>query len=825
MLRIALLLGGPSDERGISLNSARSVADHVPAAGVELAVVIYYDTGGRAYAIEPKRLYSNTPKDFDFRLTPGERLGDGELADLLRSVDLVFPTIHGDFGEDGKLQTILDGLGIAYVGSGAVSCKNAYDKFRARNVLADAGIETVESVQVLSGDPVSALADAIETAADAWGRVCIKPTRSGSSFDVAVLDDAVALRATADALLGLGTAGELRKRAGRTTYDSVLLQPAMTGRECTTVVIEGPAGPVALVPTEIEIRDEHNKIFTFKHKYLPHEGTRYHVPPRLSSDVVAAIRAKTEQVFSALGMRDFARIDGWLTEDGRFVISDVNPISGMEQTSFLFIQGAQVGLNHADLLRTVILAATRRLDLAWDPPPSLATTADERQTLPVLFGGDTAERDVSVTSGINVWLKLLGSSRFAPQPFLLGRDGEVWGLPYALALQHTVDNILTACEEAADRDTLRAEIAVDVQRRLELKPEQLGVAAALPQKTSFQDFVAEQRSGVVFLALHGGMGEDGQAQRLLDEHGIRYNGSGPDASKLCMDKADTGAAIEQLGDADIRTAQRIVVEVPTELSDEIEAAMWAEITAACKTEVVIAKPIDDGCSAGVVPLVSRAELGRYLRTVFANNHSDERLHISGRDFHLLKDDGEVDMPQTHQARLMFENYIYTDSIEAIDATEQVPAHLVWGHERDTGWIEITVGVLGRAGDMRAMTPSVTVVGKGVLTLEEKFMGGTGVNLTPPPESQGGKVAPGAISAAQRHVETVANHLGLRGYARIDAFMNRETGEIIVIEVNTLPGLTPATVIYHQGLEEVPSLPPRDLLEYIVDLALAPELVS
>lgn len=99
------------------------------------------------------------------------------------------------------------------------------------------------------------------------------------------------------------------------------------------------------------------------------------------------------------------------------------------------------------------------------------------------------------------------------------------------------------------------------------------------------------------------------------------------------------------------------------------------------------------------------------------------------------------------------------------------------------------------------------------------MGGTGVNITPPPVPPLGRVAPAAIARTRHLISRVANVLGIRGYARIDAFMNRVTGDIIVIEANSLPGLTPATVLYHQGLEENPPLYPRDLLETIIDLGL------
>jgi D-alanine-D-alanine ligase-like ATP-grasp enzyme len=133
----------------------------------------------------------------------------------------------------------------------------------------------------------------------------------------------------------------------------------------------------------------------------------------------------------------------------------------------------------------------------------------------------------------------------------------------------------------------------------------------------------------------------------------------------------------------------------------------------------------------------------------------------------------------------------------------------------TGWVEVTVGVVGKKGRMRAMSPSITVASGDVLSVEEKFQGGTGINITPPPSRY---VPTRVVEGAKRRIERVAAALGLGGYARIDAFLNIKTGEIYVIEANTLPGLTPSTVIYHQALAEKRPLVPRQFLERILSLA-------
>jgi hypothetical protein len=100
------------------------------------------------------------------------------------------------------------------------------------------------------------------------------------------------------------------------------------------------------------------------------------------------------------------------------------------------------------------------------------------------------------------------------------------------------------------------------------------------------------------------------------------------------------------------------------------------------------------------------------------------------------------------------------------------------------------------------------------------MGGTGVNITPPPTPPLGPVREEAIERTRQLASQVAETLGIEGYARVDAFMHCESGDVILIEANTLPALTPSTVLYHQALAEPQPLFPRQFLERIIDLGIA-----
>lgn len=150
ILRVGVICGGPSAERGISLNSARSVLDHIQ--GDDLQISCYYiDYNLNAYAISSAQMYSNTPADFDFKL---DSLAQGfeslsEFAHhLAATVDIVFPVIHGRFGEDGGIQELLEKFDIPFVGTQSRECRKAFDKYDASLELERQGFVTVPSVLV-----------------------------------------------------------------------------------------------------------------------------------------------------------------------------------------------------------------------------------------------------------------------------------------------------------------------------------------------------------------------------------------------------------------------------------------------------------------------------------------------------------------------------------------------------------------------------------------------------------------------------------------------------------------------------------------------------
>lgn len=796
-MRVAILTGGPSPERGISLNSARSLADHLEDGVVRVDPIVYFDVRRRAHLISRKMLYSNTPEDFDFKLSSAsEPLSGAHLAQVLAAADLVFPVMHGEFGEDGQIQGMLEEARLPYVGSGPQSSAVAYDKWLAHGALGERGITVVPSVLCSADEPDGTGSDHDLALVRGCDTVVVKPAAGGSSIGVEVVGQSERVDAVARAVQ---------------IHGRVVVQPFLRGAELTTVVLEGGDGPVALLPLEVTRPGfRRSPIFSFEDKYLASDDVRYHCPPDRPEQVIAAIRDHAERTFAALGLRDFARVDCWLV-DGEILVSDVNPVSGMEQNSFLFIQAAQAGMTHRDVLRRIVASACRRLHL--EPPVDAwrrSVPAPGRRRIPVLFGGTTAERHVSVLSGTNVWLKLLHSERFEPAPYLLEDESSVWSLTYPSALRHSPEQIAAACRDAPAVEPVRQALAADVHRRLGLAPWQATIPSGAPRRTSLDEMLDGQ--DFVFIALHGGIGENGSLQSRLESRGIAFNGSGSGPSRLCADKYETGLRLSGLDRSGIHTAPRVRILLGDAVG-RTPPELWQELVAACGTGRLVAKPLDDGCSTGVVPLQDEHELERYLAAMTGG----ERLLV-GADFLGLDDSQIVELPTSPVERILVEAFIDTDDVSVdLSGDGETPATLSWGIARRTGRVEVTVGVLERHGSLHALTPSITVARSGVLSVEEKFMGGTGVNITPPPGPPIGRTRPGAVERARSLVALAAARLGVRGYGRIDAFLDYETGDVTVIEANTLPGLSPSTVLYQQALEEPEPLDPRALLERIVDL--------
>uniref|UniRef100_A0A7C8YZN4 D-alanine--D-alanine ligase n=1 Tax=Opuntia streptacantha TaxID=393608 RepID=A0A7C8YZN4_OPUST len=766
ILRVGLVCGGPSAERGISLNSARSVLDHIQ--GDDLQVSCYYiDCKLNAYAISSAQLYSNTPADFDFKLDSLAQ-GFSSLSDfaehLLASVDIVFPVIHGPFGEDGTIQELLERSNIPYVGTRSSECRKAFDKYEASLELGKHGFLTVPSFLVQGGQSteVGVLNKWFErNQLDAGaGKVVVKPVKGGSSIGVTV---------------AYGVADSLRKAnqiLSEGIDDKALVEIFLEGgREFTAIVLDvgtaSKSNPVALLPTEVELLDtvseaEKDAIFNYRRKYLPTQQVAYHTPPRFPLDVIEIIREGASFLFQHLGLHEFARIDGWYlpsskisfsgqfgkTDSGVVLFTDINLISGMEQTSFLFQQASMVGFSHSNILRSILHHACSRF-------PSLASCSGKSyfssvvrkypqieelvakkaglQKVFVIFGGDTSERQVSLMSGTNVWLNLQAFDDLDVTPCLLAPTSSsydyadnvdlssrsVWSLPYSIVLRHTTEEVLAACMEAMEparavlTSHLQRQVMDDLSEGLQKHNWFTGfdVSDDIPVKYSLKEWIrlAKELQARVFIAVHGGIGEDGTLQSLLEAEGIPYTGPGVKASRICMDKVATSLALKHLAEFGVLTINKEVRMIQDLLHMPVPD-LWHELITKLQCVTLCVKPARDGCSTGVARLCCMDDLAIYIKAL-----ENGLPRIPPNSF--LKAHGMIEMPSPPPELVIFEPFIETDDIKVASNSHC----LVW--EGKSRWIEVTIGVMGTQGSMRALSPSITVKETGdILSLEEKFQG-------------------------------------------------------------------------------------------------------
>ncbi|WZY72644.1 hypothetical protein YC2023_004884 [Brassica napus] len=871
-MRVGLICGGPSAERGISLNSVRSVLDHIQGNGISVSCY-YIDPNLNAYAISSAQVYSNTPADFDFKL---ESLAQAfaslsELAEhLVSAVDIVFPVIHGRFGEDGGIQELLESHNIPFVGTGSVDCRRAFDKYEASLALKEHGFMSVPNylVQFTQGTEVD------ESEIAQWftdnqldlevGKVVVKPANSGSSIGVKVafgVKDSIK-KATELILEGIDK---------RVVVEAFI----ENAYEFTAIVLDvcsaSDCHPVVLLPSEVELKfhgsgdTKENAIFDYRRKYLPTQQVTYHTPPRFPIHVIKSIREEASLLFKKLSLRDFARFDGWyltptsnlasyasqtLTRSGDIIFTDINLISGMEQTSLFFQQASKVGFSHSNILRTIIYRASSRYPkLSWynyDESSQGSTTMEtpgDVQKVFVLFGGDTSERQVSVISGTNIWMNLQRFGDLKVTPCLLSSslsnsmgpfpdktesdldNREVWLLPYSVVLRHTVEEVLAACMEAIDPDRARFTSLLQQQVKEEimdaLKNQSwfagFDITDEVPMRFSLKDWVklAKESEAIVFLSAHGGIGEDGTMQALLEDEEVPY--TGVHASRICMDKAMASKALSHLSEFGVQTISNEVKRTDDIIHESIPA-IWDELITKFKCLTLCVKPARDGCSTGVARLCSSEDLAVYVQAL-----RDCLPRIQANSF--SKTHGMIEMPNPTPELLIFEPFIETDEVIVSSKSSE---KLSWKGSRR--WVEITVGVIGKHGSMRSLSPSLTVKESGdILSLEEKFQGGTGINLTPPPTTIMRFVytlRKEALERCKRGIELIAKTLGLEGFSRIDAFVHVETGDgtnkdvmqVMAIEVNTVPGMTPSTVLIQQALAEQPPMYPPQFFRTLLNLA-------
>ena len=346
-MKITVLSGGLSHEREVSLSSGSLIAGALIRRGHEVCLVDLYtgrspDGSPPAFTrkpIEPYRVRRAVPdlEALKAEIGNGERrIGDG-VPELCRAADVVFIALHGDVGENGQLQALLDMEGIPYTGSGYAGSLLAMDKDLSKQLLTRAGVVNAPWLRLDLAGGVEAAADRIE--AEIGYPVVIKPCSGGSSVGVSMPEDRAALVAALQS-------------ASR--YETALMaERRITGREMTVSVLDGQVLPVVeIIPRQ--------GFYDYENKYQA-GMTEEICPASLTEAEVTALRTATLKGFEALRLRGYARFDFILDENGTPWCLEANTLPGMTPTSLLPQAAAAAGIGYDELCEQMALLATRNL--------------------------------------------------------------------------------------------------------------------------------------------------------------------------------------------------------------------------------------------------------------------------------------------------------------------------------------------------------------------------------------------------------------------------------------------------------------------------------
>ncbi|MBB3661470.1 D-alanine-D-alanine ligase [Prauserella sediminis] len=354
--RVAVVFGGRSSEHTISCVSAGCVLDNLDPERFEVVPVGITPAGGWVLGTDdPKALEirgRELPSVDDGRalVLAGDptsksvvSLEPGREAEVLSEVDVVFPVLHGAFGEDGTIQGLLEMADIPYIGAGVLASAAAMDKEFAKKLLVAEGLPVGPYATVRRGQ--STLDDSER---ERLGLpVFVKPARAGSSVgitrvtDWSQLSDAIAL--------------------ARETDPKVLIEAGITGREVECGVLEFPDGRVeASLPAEIRVlADDADAWYDFETKYLG-EDAELDIPAKLGDDVTERLRACAVEAFRALDCQGLARVDFFVTDGGELVINEVNTMPGFTTTSAYPKMWSVTGVDYPTLLSTLVDTAIAR---------------------------------------------------------------------------------------------------------------------------------------------------------------------------------------------------------------------------------------------------------------------------------------------------------------------------------------------------------------------------------------------------------------------------------------------------------------------------------
>jgi len=344
MKRVAILCGGPGSEHEISCLSAGGVLSAIDRAEYEPILI----------GITHEGKWMSLPLDYPLAIENGAlpsvvgnfpevaRTQSGfSIDDAPLPIDVIFPVLHGMYGEDGQLQSDLDQLKIPYVGSGAVASEQAMDKSDAKSFFASAGIAIAPSVTVTEIEWKRSPDAVTESIAKLGLPIFVKASRGGSSRGTVKVKEISSFALAMEEAL---------------SYDSkVLIESGIDGAEVECAVLEINGSPRASIPGKVWI-DPQYEFYDFQAKYLD-GATRIDIPAPFSAEIIEKIQSYALIAFKAIGAKGLARVDFFVTHGDEIIINEINTMPGFTRTSAYPKMWQATGIGYSEVITHLLKSA------------------------------------------------------------------------------------------------------------------------------------------------------------------------------------------------------------------------------------------------------------------------------------------------------------------------------------------------------------------------------------------------------------------------------------------------------------------------------------
>jgi D-alanine-D-alanine ligase len=344
-INVTILCGGQSAEHKISLLSAKNIIESIDKDKYN-PILIGIDKSGNCVINNTSNLLLNSDNPKLIELNTAESIVEylpSSLDDFKhnRRIDVVFPILHGPFGEDGTIQGLLKLTNIPFVGADVLGSAIGMDKDIMKRLLRDAGIPIAKFITLKSSQSIPSF----QTIIDNLGSpVFIKPANMGSSIGVNKVTDENSYNNAIE------NAFEFDNK--------IIIEEFIKGREIECAIL-GNDNPIASIPGEIIVN---TNFYSYDAKYIDQKGADLQIPAKIPDPITEQIQSLAIKTFQTLSCECLARVDFFLTDDGQIFVNEINTLPGFTKTSMYPKLWEVSGISYPDLIDQLIQLAFERFN-------------------------------------------------------------------------------------------------------------------------------------------------------------------------------------------------------------------------------------------------------------------------------------------------------------------------------------------------------------------------------------------------------------------------------------------------------------------------------